>query len=268
MENKCVYCNVADNLNTTFTITLDDGNRVAVYICDEHAEDATVKSAKAKYLEKKTEIDDFIARAKELGLQVNEPTQPGKIATASVIQQPTPQQQAPQPKQAPPQDVIDDGTGMVVDSSEFDVRSRRGVIGTGGALNGVHTAEQYQNIDLSQVRRENKEALPPEAFRGKVKVEAVEGRTGQILNIPSQRVDGTGTTTIRIAKTTSDADLQRRTKQMARDTIDDKHPGYGPHGLGYERSTTCPLCKGKCSVYHNRQWIECPKCGGIGEIQV
>ena len=66
---SCVYCGGSDNLNTTFTITIDE-EKIKVFICDEHAEDASVKTAKEAYLKKQKDIDSFLAQAKALGLNV------------------------------------------------------------------------------------------------------------------------------------------------------------------------------------------------------
>jgi len=69
--STCVYCGASENLNTTLQITLDGGERTTVVICDEHAEDATIKSARIAYTNRQKQIDEFLAQAKLLGLNIS-----------------------------------------------------------------------------------------------------------------------------------------------------------------------------------------------------
>lgn len=263
MDKKCVYCNSDQNVNTTMTLPLEGGTKAVVGICDIHAEEASVKTAKQKYLERKAKIDEFMAQAKELGIdiQVVEPAKNGSsVATARVQQI-----ERPAAKQFGPKDVEvdqDDPNSIVVDTKVFDQKNKKQLITPGGSFGAMGAVESIQRHDIDEVRKE----LPAEAMAGKVKVEVMEGRQGQPIAIPSKRVDGLGTTIITMTKS-SDQELQRRTKDMAHGTVQDSHHGYGPHG-GYDKTATCPVCRGKCETVAGGRKIKCPKCGGRGEIVV
>jgi len=69
---RCVFCDSSTDLNTSLIVTLDNGHKITVLICDTHAEEATVKSARDAYLDKRKKIDDIIAQAKVLGVDLTE----------------------------------------------------------------------------------------------------------------------------------------------------------------------------------------------------
>ena len=64
MPKQCVYCESSENLNTSLQVKLEDGSRVSVDICDEHAEEATIKSAREAYLAKQDKIKEVLEQAK------------------------------------------------------------------------------------------------------------------------------------------------------------------------------------------------------------
>ena len=70
MINNCIYCNSADNLNTQLSLKLEDGTIAKVSVCDTHAEDATIKSAREKYIEKTNQLKQFLEQAKQLGIDI------------------------------------------------------------------------------------------------------------------------------------------------------------------------------------------------------
>ncbi len=246
--DKCIYCDSDKNLNTQMTISYKD-TKVTVSICDEHAEDATIKSARAAFEEKQHKIEEFLEQAKLLGIKVE--TGPGGLFIGN--QQTTQQtpQQTPQPVPQPVSQPVQLDGDDVVDTSKLNKQ-----------MHSVGGSTQFGNIPShsSYVVAGEHDTLPEEVLKGKAKLTMVEGRGGAPIAIPSRRVDGTGTTNITIIQKENDQSLQRRFKNMADRSITDRPPNFAQ---GYGDSTaTCPLCRGACVIKEDT----CPKCGGIGII--
>lgn len=257
--DQCVYCESTDNLNTQLTVTLEDGNKVTVNICDAHAEEATIKTARAAYLEKQQKINEIIEQAKKLGLEI------GQSAGGLVIaQQTTPQSPstgpAPQPKPTqpkPPKIELSSDDPDVVQTTKID--SNRQFVSLGGSTDHGHV-DSYSSHDL------NIKGLPPEARDGYAQMRIVEGREGHPIAIPQKRIDGTGVTRINIKQIEDDRGLQNRFKKMANQSMRDDIDGTPNFARsGYRNSTRdCPICRGECVI--NGQ--DCPKCNGAGVISV
>lgn len=259
----CVFCNSPNDLNTQITVTLDDGSKVKVDICDEHAEDATVKTARAAYMRRQDAINAVLEQARALGLNVSEPTGPSGLVIAQEIPKPVSAltKQAPQvpnvqsPQRAPTKNDDLENDPDVVSTDRLD--SHRGMRSVGGSA-GNTSVESLPSHDIDNL----KEKLNPDARKGVAKMGIAEGRAGQPIIIPKVRKDGTGTTRVNIVKT-SDNMLQESFKKMAQDSIQDRVPDFARSG--YSNTTrTCPICKGNCEV--NGQI--CPKCDGNGIINV
>ncbi len=252
----CIYCGSKDNLNTTLTIAVDDGKKAVVHVCDVHAEDATVKTARQKYLDRQSRIDELRAQAAELGLEISQPTQGGLILATVVDQQPKQASRAPQV----PDPSINDPE--MIDARIIDARDK-GMTSVGRVASGGVGVESHTSIDL----KETKEKLPENALVGRVKMEVVEGRSGVPLALPTKRVDSMGTTDIRLIKV-EDVDLQRKFKQMANQSRSDqgwqnlKH--YGKEG--YDEQVNCTLCRGSGSIRNAGKNMPCPKCDGNGVL--
>lgn len=259
MQPTCIYCGKATDLNTQLGLSLEDGSKVVVDICDEHAEDASVKTARTKYLEKQDRISAFLEQAKALGIEIQIPSAGGLIIAK---QQPT-RQTIAQPVAQPSIDDVPLIIGQEeqeegwVSASKIDAADRKGMRSVGGTtqLGGVQSHS-------SHIVGGQKDILPDSVRQGKVKMAVTEGRAGTQITVPQKRVDGTGTTRIRIVKKENDDTLQRRFKNMASDSKQDRQPDFRN---GYEEtSRTCPICRGDCVV--NGQ--ECPKCDGMGSISI
>lgn len=260
----CVYCGSADNLNTQMTISLENGSKVTVDICDEHAEDATVKTARAKYMEKQDQIAAFLEQAKALGIEIQAPQSGGGLVIAQQTPQ-TPQPPAQPSDEAPPQPevdpvpIVDDQEAEEgwVSTAKVDAANKKGMRSVGGSteFGGVQGHSSYQVTG-------NEDVLSETVRRGKVKMTVAEGRAGAPIAVPEKRVDGTGTTRIRIVNRENDNTLQRRFKDMAQDSKNDQQPDFR-QGYG-DATRTCPICHGDCVV--NGQ--DCPKCDGMGIISV
>ena len=252
--STCVYCGVSENLNTTLQITLDNGEKVTVAICDEHAEEATIKSARVAYTNKQKQIDDFLAQAKALGLNISINTGNNLSVVQAPVQQ-APVQQAPQyaPQQVSQAQPILEGDDVV--STDFIDNKMMRSVGGGGV-------ESFSSFQAGS----SKDKLDPSLLRGRAKITMMEGREGIPIAIPERRVDGTGTTRIKISKRENDQNLQNRFKRMAEDSIRDRSPDFKS---GYRDSMkSCPLCHESGSIRNMNQDIVCPKCQGSGVISV
>lgn len=252
--STCVYCGVSENLNTTLQITLDNGEKVTVAICDEHAEEATIKSARVAYTNKQKQIDDFLAQAKALGLNISINTGNNLSVVQAPVQQ-APVQQAPQyaPQQVSQAQPILEGDDVV--STDFIDNKMMRSVGGGGV-------ESFSSFQAGS----SKDKLDPNLLRGRAKITMMEGREGIPIAIPERRVDGTGTTRIKISKRENDQNLQNRFKRMAEDSIRDRSPDFKS---GYRDSMkSCPLCHESGSIRNMNQDIVCPKCQGSGVISV
>lgn len=258
---NCVFCNNTQNLNTQLTITLEDGAKVNVLICDEHAEDATVKTARAAYLDKQKQIDALIEQAKKLGLNIGGFQQQGALLVPTSVNNPPPTAgTAPVAQNVQ----TDDLSGDDVVSTEM-LDSRGGMVSIGGATDFGNVAS-HQSHNVSGIA----DKLPEEVRKGKAKMATVEAREGMPIVIPETRIDGTGTTRIRITKKEDDGKLQQRFKKMAKDSIErDKTPNFAREGY-QNTQTECPICRGTCRIKQNvggvMKDVVCPKCNGMGSI--
>jgi hypothetical protein len=253
--STCVYCGVSENLNTTLQITLDGGEKVTVSICDEHAEEATIKSARIAFTNKQKQIDDFLAQAKALGLNISINSGNNlSVAQAPAQQVPVQQivQQTPQVQPSALRPILEGDD--VVSTDLIDNKMMRSVGGGG--------VESFSSFQAGS----SKDKLDPSLLRGRAKITMMEGREGIPIAIPEQRVDGTGTTRIKISKRENDQNLQNRFKRMAEDSIRDRSPDFKS---GYRDSMkSCPLCHESGSIRNMNQDIVCPKCQGSGVISV
>lgn len=252
----CVYCNCHDNLNTELTITLDDGNKVTVQICDNHSEDATVKTARVAYQNKQAEIEAVLAQAKALGLNITQSS--GGLTIAQAAHSEKPKQsgnlQNRQIEVQPKNDQkLEDQDFVSTDLLD----SRSGIVSVGGSVNNLNV-ESMGSHDMNKLS----DKLGPDARKGFAKLEMVEGRGGQPIAIPKFRKDGTGTTNISVIKT-NDGKLQESFKRMANDSMNDRVPNFAR--AGYSNTTrNCTFCSGDGEVQNKT----CPKCNGTGIISV
>lgn len=260
--SQCVFCDATTNLNTQLNVTLDDGTKVSVLICDTHAEDATVKTARAAYVVKQDKIKAVIEQAKALGLNITGMEQQGRILVPTMAPKPAPVVEQHTPA-APVAATLE---GDQVIATEI-LDSRRGMQSIGGATDFGHVAG-HASHDFTGLQSK----LPEEARKGKAKMTVVEAREGMPIAIPETRVDGTGTTRIRVVKKEDDGKLQQRFKRMAKDSIEkDKTPDFAR--AGYQNTQAeCPICRGLCTIKQNVggtvKDVTCPKCGGMGSISL
>lgn len=271
--SQCVFCEATTNLNTQIGIKLDNGQKVTCDICDEHAEDATPKTVKVAYLEKQQKAEVLLEQLRKMGYNVANLEQ-SKSGSGLVI--PVMSKPAPQPVRAAAPDIIpeEDLSGDdVVDTTILDSKTSKGMVSATGAASyggGSVSVAGHASFDAAAIAANQ---LPPDqravllqARKGKAKLAVVEGREGQPLVIAEKRVDGFGTTRIKITKKEDDGKLQGRFKKMAKDSIDkDRAPNFAREGY-QNTQTECPICHGRCVIVQNNREISCPKCNGAGVI--
>ena len=217
-----------------------------------------------KYLERKKQIEELLAQAKALGLDVtalNNSSNQVKPKQPAAINDKQTNNNGLQPEG---KEITKESKAKIINQSSQNTESDKDWISTekyenvqqsGFTSVGGQGAQSYSSYKVSG----QQDTLDSELLEGKVKMDVVEGRGGQPLPIPSKRVDGTGTTTIRVVKSENDQSLQRRFKDMA----SQEHQPDFRHGYN-DATRTCPICRGDCSVNGK----DCPKCKGSGLISV
>jgi len=235
-----------------------DGEEITVKICDTDADNATPKLVKGHYLSKKSEIDEIIAKAKELGLQIG-PASPSGLVTVQAPPAPAPPPSPRPVPQAGPQQlnpvIAAEISGKdVLPSSVVDSVAQRVQSVAGGEANAESHSAYNPNAGTDK--------LDPTLLEGKVKMELGQGRGGQPLAVPAVRVDKTGTTTIRVRQDVDDKQLQARFRDLANSTDSD---GANKHAYsrGYDIHN-CPICRGEGSIVQRGKLDTCPKCHGTG----
>lgn len=235
------------------TITNEDGTKVVVKICDLHAEEATVKSAREAYNDRLDKIKQVMEQAKALGLNIEE-NKSGLVVADKAARLNTPQPESRQ-ESTKPSLLIDPSDPNVIETSRLNTREFKSVT---GAVQG-QSLESHQAYDASSL----KDKLDPTALEGYAQMAINEGRAGQQIAIPAIRQDRTGTTTIIINKAENDATLQARSKRLAQASMGDDSMSYKD---GYAGIRPCPLCRGVGFINNGRTRPACPKCKGSGTI--
>lgn len=267
MANTCVYCGSMDNLNTTLSITIDDVKHT-VYVCDTHAEDASIKTAKIELVKRLADIEELKMKARALGLDITG-LSPTPTAGGLIIPQ-TPQQmraqavqQVPQTQQvvqSPPQhEQADHGVVAegAVRSRLFDAKYKELVPSVVAASSGIQPPQRAHNINIKEVDRS--------LLEGVVVPDVVNGRCGMPVVIPALRKDGMGTTTIKTVTMTTQ-DMDNRFKDIALRSRDDNDASVQAYReIGYQ-TMICPLCRGSGVVRNRGREETCPKCKGECEI--
>jgi hypothetical protein len=258
-------------------VKLDDGKKVTCDICDVHAEDATPKTVKAAYLEKDRKAKALLEQLKAMGYDVASLEQ-SKSGLVVPVMAPKPQ---PKPDFAPEGTILAEELqgDDVVDTAILDAKKSRGMVSAAGTANfggGSVSVAGHASLDATSIAASN---LPQDqragllqAKKGKAKLAVVEGRAGQPIVIEEKRVDGMGTTRLKISKKEDDGKLQGRFKKMAKDSIDhDRVPNFARAGYQNTQSE-CPICHGTCVIVQPvrgvKQEVSCPKCNGAGVISV
>jgi hypothetical protein len=256
MSDTCIVCGTNNNLNTQLTITVDD-IKASISVCDTHSEDITPKIAKEKYLERKLQIDEFMARASELGLTFVQPNAESKLLIINndkkpeATRQPVVNSEAEQPKYV---DMVGDDV-LSTDKVDKVAQSIHSINGTvNGSLIESHQAYNPESMLESK--------LKPGTRDGKVKMGSAVGRNGQIIGIPAVRRDGTGTTLVRVHQGVNDAFIQKRFKELA---ASNDGSGNNVHSFGHDgyQARECSSCNGHGVIrVKGRDDSICKRCNG------
>ena len=232
-----------------------DNNKVNVFICDDHAENASIRTVKEAYVTRQSQIAALMQQMRDLGMDVsvntselaivqNKPTNTNPVRKQSnnILEQPI----------NPDDDMIP--------TEVFDNKIKRPIVSVGGTT-GMGDIKSHSSIDP----RDLTDKLDPALTAGKVSIGIVECR-GQQMAFQQKRVDGTGVTIVNINQQVDDKVLQDRFKSMARASMDDKATDFRS---GYPtNSIQCPMCRGKGEIRNGKNMIVCPKCKGLCEIIV
>lgn len=97
----------------------------------------------------------------------------------------------------------------------------------------------------------------------KAEVSRVRGREGMEVAIPTRRIGKTGETRISVVDTGGDNALQRRFKELAKQS-EDNPPDFIRQGY-MTRTVRCSLCSGKGVMVNNKK---CAKCNGMGSYDI
>jgi DNA-directed RNA polymerase subunit RPC12/RpoP len=250
-NDNCIICGSNQDLETELGITVD-GEKTTVKVCKEHADDITPKAAKAAYIKWKSERDsqmeEFLAQAAKLGMTVVPQGGLSIVNTTSKVS--STETKASVPVANALQGGREEG---ILSTAEVDNIMQNRIAGMSGSIGGTGV-EQHSAYNPDSLA----DKLPEGARDGLVKMELAEGRHGTPLAIPSLRQDGLGTTRVTIARTMTDADLQKRFKQQA------GADHYFVDGYDLHR---CGMCKGDGQIAKSQtETIACPKCGGSGLV--
>jgi hypothetical protein len=265
IENRsCIICGTDSGLDTELVITVD-GQKITVKVCTEHADDITPKAAKAAYLkwksERDTQMQEFLAQAAKLGMTVVPQGSGLVVATKDNTSRTTPNQTSPVDQQIS-SELRGSRQDGILPTSEVDSVMQGRVAGVSGSVDGTGI-ERHNAYNPNELESK----LPDGARDGLVRMELAEGRHGTPLAIPALRQDGLGTTRVRIAKTMTDTELQRRFRQQANTSVNDES-GAASHYFkdGYDIQR-CPMCKGNGQIQKSQtETMICPKCNGSGML--
>lgn len=228
--DNCIVCGSSENLNTSMIINVDNV-KVSVNLCDDDAETTTPAIAKSSYFKRLDAINEFMNKAKELGINIDlNATNKLTVATET------------NPKiiksiNSTPQPIIDDGE--FVDADKFDQSILTPKIGGQAGF-----ASNQRPNDVKNISNEL------DIGKSKVKLDVIEGNGGMPTVIPKIRKDNLGTTSVNVVKTNDDL-LQKKFKNsIANDNFD---------------SATCSMCGGEGFISKSKnESITCPKCNGAG----
>ena len=250
------------------SVNLSNGTKIDALICDTCSEDATPKKVREACDTRQKQIDEVMAQAKALGLDlaaISSPTQ--KIQVLSQAQQPQPlmpprQQSVAQPVPVSP---LPSGISPLIDDEEGPVISTAAILKPLRSVGGNINDPRWGSSNVPVHQSHGLDELGSSVLSGKAKVTMVEGRDGMPLQLPSIIQDGTGTTRLRIRQQMDDGTLQRKFKNLGMESRWDRGADFR---TSYETETErpCPICKGSGTVKNFGRMVSCPKCNGVGII--
>ena len=234
MQKLCLFCKQGD-IEVEMMIKTDSSQTATVYLCSTHA-NLGMAAIKKGYAKKLKEIEQIKELAKLHGLSVIDPseTQPPQPQA-----QPRLQPQQPQPPQ----------TGQKV---LYRKPSDQGEMQQKAATANVPESEEAPRIASHQI-----DGKAPKILSKEDKV--IERSDGLPIKVPEKIVSEAGITHISIVNTGGDAEIQRRTKEMAK-SLDIEVGASTRPSKGYSVKD-CAICRGSGKVMNNQM---CPRCKGSG----
>lgn len=262
VQKQCILCGTAEALNTAMAISLDDEPRtkVTVALCDTCSEDATPRRAREAYLKKQVQIDEVIAQARALGLELS----PSNTSGLVVAQAPPAPPRAPAAiRQAPEVAPLLEGED-VIPTSVIDLGSMVSVGGVTQLGGSQIRVQSHASHDLNSLQ----DRLPDDMRDGRARMQVVQGRCGQPISIPALRSDRTGVTKIRVVKS-DDQQLQQRARRLCEESSPTQawlRPSFRDGYRIENQERRCPLCGGGGHVQQASGSQLCPKCSGTGIV--
>lgn len=236
-----------------------DESRYQVAICEIHELNATPQEVRKLVSKKISDYEEFTAKAKELGFDIVPSS--GQIQTIEKLSQPAqPAQPTQQPADKQPSDGKPNRPRLTVQKKSNRAASRELSPEEAEAARQKMQDQSYpdtkERARVEQHSQYDKKEGAPQNFSQEMQV--VAGRGGAPVTVPKRIIGEAGTTDIRVINTGGDRELQRRFKNMAEGTLQDKHPGFKD---SYE-AKSCSTCDGAGNVDRK----ECPRCNGAGII--
>jgi len=265
--NVCIVCGLSDSakLDNTMSLLLDDGLKVVIKICDEHAPDLTMKRAKELYLQKSHALTKAMELLKQAGYDIspvgnNNLLIPTKIDVLQAQLMPI---AAVIPIVVPDSNIAHPANGQrITDLKRLDELSSRiapvAISGNSRDVGSGASAIVLRPQNISAEDRPIVESVERARSDGEAVLALVESVGGRSINVPIYRKDGTGTTVLSVLKQSKE-NFARNFKEMAHRSmagnVSFRNDGYGH---------PCNFCKGECTIMNGGVLAACPKCAGSG----
>lgn len=250
--NDCVYCKATTKLNTELRLSFDGGESAVVKVCDQCADEASIKSAKECFSKRQDEINTILEMAKKAGLQFVMPSSGSQLTLASKTQEVIQENVSPSSQQnaAPRKAALlkaTDESEVVISVEKAEKDSYNPNITMEQVALERHNQHRIGLVSPNQEEAEIAARVSQARLSGQVKMKAVQARDGQVIPVPVVRQDGLGTTHIQISRNFDDGQLQKRFKRIAKASVD---------GNSISEVSECPQCRGENP--------SCTRCQGSG----
>jgi hypothetical protein len=268
LKSKCIICGTADNLYTTMKVKIDVSD-IEVVLCDSCSDETTPRMARDAAKKKLDEYNDLLSKMREFGVNIVDETKTG-IIIAEEIKQPVDEEvidvvQRPSSgfRPAPPQEP------KPARRENIKPKITQPKVNFDDSLSGENIQVQNAFDPGAVVKR----AIQESKDRGKIhkdtdiNISVTDNIEPQVIDhggvpmaIPKRIHSTDGSVTDITIVTTTDAEIQRRAKDLDRNK---DNPNVHGFSKGYNLSD-CTLCRGKGRLKANNQ--VCPKCKGNGYI--
>jgi hypothetical protein len=250
LKNKCLVCSTTEKLNTTMKVKVDEVEH-EIAVCDEHAEDMTMKIAKELIKKKIEEYENFKKMASEFGVEIKE--QKSGVLVASRPDQPAPTMPADVAVKLPP-----GSSGPPQPGQRVIKAIPKHNINISGSLPGINPSSMAQTVaETARARGRIKGDVTVPVIE-EVELQTVPGRQGLPMTLQKKVTDSSGTTEVRIVET-SNEELTKRSKVLENQARQGD-PNAHLFIRGYDLKD-CNLCRGSGKTTNGQV---CPKCKGKG----